>query len=184
MTRSAQTLLLAFAVAAPSCTYGTPGELYAAPLCAATYDANHAYQPTAFPISVALLEAPGAEGEASSRPDLSGAINFWNGISSVRLFVLSSSAPSCGTALVTQAQPKDRANTGQTVWNKCRAVISLAPNAGPEIAVHELGHVLNLRHEEGELMAHVPLNLDLSEHSRCLIEAAVLEGEAEGRDGN
>lgn len=164
-------LILVLAVSACTDTTVSPID-YAAPLCSDTYEKHHADQQIRFPISVEMDE---------EIPIVSFAVNWWNENIGHEVFTTEPTIHRCSTLTVSLEElPKKL--FGRAVWDDCDASVGLLPNMGEiigqKVAVHELGHVLNLRHSEEGLMSASAGELVLTDHMRCLVEAAVLEGEA------
>lgn len=87
----------------------------------------------------------------------------------------------CGSVFVSTSDlPKDY--VGYAWWDSCSAQVKFEPDQDREdainVMIHELGHSLNLNHEEDELsIMHDTLgtNQEISDLSECLVELALRE---------
>jgi hypothetical protein len=156
---------------------------FSASWCAKTYMKNHQNQQLQFPINVYI-------DSSMSDDDIEVtvlAISTWNSTMTAPVFapiisddVIDRSV--CGSIFVSTGDlPKDYA--GYAWWDSCSARIKFEPNQRKEFAlmvvIHELGHSLNLHHEDDRasvLHAVVYEDQEISDMSQCLVGHALREG--------
>jgi hypothetical protein len=151
--------------------------------CRARYDERAASQPTHFPITIRLA--------ADMEPDLAdatvAAADFWNDGMGADVFVVASGNPAAQyTVDVSSATDLPQPLVGATNWGADRAAIQLLigqwPMLASQVAAHELGHALNLLHEDDQnslMWFQEHEGEELSDLSHCLVATALSLGESQ-----
>lgn len=86
----------------------------------------------------------------------------------------------CGWVIALNTIKLDDPVVGQAWWSSCNAYVEVATekmllNDGVTVAAHELGHVLNLRHEEDDIesLMNPYVGGVISKKSHCLVKMEV-----------
>lgn len=150
--------------------------------CSVEYDLRHRFQPTKFPRLITVDPELPPETTAS----VFVAMERWNSGMNAEVFHVTVAEPSSHDEIkIIRMKKWADHRGGSTWWNADRAIIEIRedwigpPNIDP-LVVHELGHALNLFHEndDRDSWMHNPHGTKLSEHSKCLVRHALEEAEA------
>ncbi len=147
--------------------------------CTDTYDQMTVNQTLLLPRSVYI----DTNMTSSDQRTFLDAIVAWNAELSAPVFVpVPSDSPplreSCDVFATTVDMYEGDRVIGWASWNACSAYASMLSGASRGVAIHELGHTLNLPHEDdvsSYLNAYVAPNQTFSERTLCLVEKAMCE---------
>jgi len=153
-------------------------------LCDEIYVSHLPYQVPSFPRQVKISPSMPIEAIEATYD----AVERWNEVAGREILVASIEAVkdrTRGTIVVREMTIFNPERRGSTVWTGYWAVVEIRADeltdpAVGEIITHEVGHALNLHHEndrDSVMNREVFSNSEISDLSKCLIRRSVEEGE-------